>query len=255
MVSISPPWVTMIFTRSKPRSLGLSNYLGAHPTDALPLAPRIRLTIDGRVFGQYHPVLPSRRPTGRCQQDRDGIVGSVDHFHRLRPPSQARRDHPRRIQPAGQRRTQAGAQHRSIRALLRTGQGGQRLRRSLCRVWESVVHAIQSRLVGRSDERRRCKPVDKYGNADRDVTLCWLFQTASGTLALSPTLNPGDHWDYQTVPIQLPPLVRLLLADVSAGSNTPSLVSKVLKWRREKADEGTQRSLLNMTTLTTKSPS
>ncbi|KAI9572183.1 phosphomevalonate kinase [Boletus coccyginus] len=61
--------------------------------------------------------------------------------------------------------------------------------------------------------------------------------TASGTLALSSTLSPGDHWDYRTVPIQLPPLVRLLLADVSAGSNTPSLVSKVLKWQREKAGE------------------
>jgi phosphomevalonate kinase len=61
--------------------------------------------------------------------------------------------------------------------------------------------------------------------------------TVSGTLLLSPALSPGDHWDYQTVPIQLPPLVRLVLADVSAGSNTPSLVSKVLKWHRENAEE------------------
>lgn len=92
--------------------------------------------------------------------------------------------------------------------------------------------------------------------ADGDLTLRWLYQTASGTLLLSPALSPGDHWDYQTVPIQLPPLVRLVLADVSAGSNTPSLVSKVLKWRREKAEQGTRASLppLHVTTLTTKFP-
>jgi phosphomevalonate kinase len=94
-----------------------------------------------------------------------------------------------------------------------------------------------------------------HNNADHDVTLRWLYQTVSGTLLLSPALSPGDHWDYQTVPIQLPPLVRLVLADVSAGSNTPSLVSKVLKWHRENAEEGTRASLfLHVTTLTTKFP-
>lgn len=72
------------------------------------------------------------------------------------------------------------------------------------------------------------------------VTLCFFSQVASGTLSLSPALSPGEHWDYKTVPIQLPPLIRLVLADVSAGSNTPSLVSKVLKWRQEKPDEGTR---------------
>ncbi|KAG6378187.1 phosphomevalonate kinase [Boletus reticuloceps] len=61
--------------------------------------------------------------------------------------------------------------------------------------------------------------------------------TASRMLPLSPALSPGSHWDYRTVPIHLPPLVRLLLADVSAGSDTPSLASKVLKWRQETADE------------------
>jgi len=60
---------------------------------------------------------------------------------------------------------------------------------------------------------------------------------AGDMLPLSPSLSPGRHWDYRTDPIQLPPLVRLLLADVSAGSDTPSLASKVLKWRREKADQ------------------
>lgn len=35
-------------------------------------------------------------------------------------------------------------------------------------------------------------------------------------------------------PLQLPPGLDLLLADVDAGSNTPSLVSKVLAWRKDK---------------------
>ncbi|KIK98266.1 hypothetical protein PAXRUDRAFT_824066 [Paxillus rubicundulus Ve08.2h10] len=58
--------------------------------------------------------------------------------------------------------------------------------------------------------------------------------TPSGSLRL---LSPGEHWDYVTKPFQLPPLLRLVLADVSAGSNTPSLVSKVLRWRKEKSEE------------------
>ncbi|SNX84165.1 related to ERG8 - phosphomevalonate kinase [Melanopsichium pennsylvanicum] len=37
-------------------------------------------------------------------------------------------------------------------------------------------------------------------------------------------------------PLQLPPGLDLLLADVDAGSNTPSLVSKVLAWRKEKPE-------------------
>jgi phosphomevalonate kinase len=33
-------------------------------------------------------------------------------------------------------------------------------------------------------------------------------------------------------------MTRLMLADVDAGSDTPSLVSKVLKWRKEDAAGG-----------------
>lgn len=36
----------------------------------------------------------------------------------------------------------------------------------------------------------------------------------------------------------LPPHLRLILADVSMGSDTPSLVSKVLKWRSSNPTEG-----------------
>lgn len=51
---------------------------------------------------------------------------------------------------------------------------------------------------------------------------------ATGTL--KSVLN-SSAWDYSSCPIQLPPLTRLVLADVEAGSDTPSLVGKVLKWR------------------------
>lgn len=39
-------------------------------------------------------------------------------------------------------------------------------------------------------------------------------------------------------PFALPPRTRLLLADIHAGSNTPLLVSKVLKWRAENSSIG-----------------
>jgi len=38
--------------------------------------------------------------------------------------------------------------------------------------------------------------------------------------------------DHRVEPFQLPPMTRLMLADVDAGSDTPSLVGKVLKWRK-----------------------
>lgn len=41
----------------------------------------------------------------------------------------------------------------------------------------------------------------------------------------------------------LPPGTTLLLADVDAGSNTPSMVGKVLKWRKEAGSEGVQMLL------------
>lgn len=45
-------------------------------------------------------------------------------------------------------------------------------------------------------------------------------------------------------PFKLPPLTRLMLADVDAGSDTPSLVGKVLKWRKEDSKTGMTRNVL-----------
>ncbi|KAG6915782.1 hypothetical protein DXG01_009820 [Tephrocybe rancida] len=45
--------------------------------------------------------------------------------------------------------------------------------------------------------------------------------------ALLPTLAPTNKaWDHAIKPFKLPPLTRLMLADVDAGSDTPSLVGK-----------------------------
>ncbi|KAJ7579260.1 phosphomevalonate kinase [Mycena floridula] len=51
---------------------------------------------------------------------------------------------------------------------------------------------------------------------------------------LLPVLTPSKAWNYRNEPFQLPPLTRIMLADVDAGSDTPSLVGKVLKWRKDR---------------------
>lgn len=42
----------------------------------------------------------------------------------------------------------------------------------------------------------------------------------------------NSAWTQKILPLRLPPCTRLLLADVAAGSDTPSLVGSVLKWRQ-----------------------
>lgn len=56
--------------------------------------------------------------------------------------------------------------------------------------------------------------------------------------SLSRILSPSNPaWDYRVAPFKLPPYTRLMLADVDSGSDTPSLVGKVLKWRKERPAE------------------
>ncbi|KAK6906490.1 phosphomevalonate kinase [Kwoniella mangroviensis CBS 8507] len=52
----------------------------------------------------------------------------------------------------------------------------------------------------------------------------------------SPTLLPvleSSQWDQRTTAFRLPKGLRLILADVDAGTDTPSFVGKVLTWRKE----------------------
>lgn len=49
-----------------------------------------------------------------------------------------------------------------------------------------------------------------------------------------------DHsaWDNIVTPVKLPHRLHMMLADIDAGSHTPTLVGKVLNWRKENASEG-----------------
>jgi phosphomevalonate kinase len=64
-----------------------------------------------------------------------------------------------------------------------------------------------------------------------------LLQCGSHSL-LSVLAPENQAWDLTVTPFALPPRTRLLLADIHAGSNTPLLVSKVLKWRAENCTVG-----------------
>ncbi|KAG6880324.1 hypothetical protein C0992_011073 [Termitomyces sp. T32_za158] len=65
-----------------------------------------------------------------------------------------------------------------------------------------------------------------------------LFSMQLNSKPLYLTLSPSNKaWDYTIKPFKLPPLTRLMLADVDAGSDTPTLVGKVLKWRTENPEK------------------
>lgn len=53
----------------------------------------------------------------------------------------------------------------------------------------------------------------------------------------------SDKWDTEQRSFRLPRGMRLLLADVDAGTDTPSFVGKVLQWRKNKPEEGKLKSL------------
>lgn len=47
-------------------------------------------------------------------------------------------------------------------------------------------------------------------------------------------------------PLELPPRIEMVLADVDTGSNTPSLVGKVMEWRKKKPEWGELSSCVPM---------
>jgi phosphomevalonate kinase len=48
-------------------------------------------------------------------------------------------------------------------------------------------------------------------------------------------------WDNDVAPFKLPPGFDLMLADIDAGSHTPTLVGKVLAWKKSKPEEGKKK--------------
>ncbi|KAG0343722.1 phosphomevalonate kinase [Podila humilis] len=57
-------------------------------------------------------------------------------------------------------------------------------------------------------------------------------------ISLLKVLDPTQTtWDNKVAPFRLAPQLHLMLADIDAGSHTPTLVSNVLKWRKTKPEE------------------
>lgn len=59
---------------------------------------------------------------------------------------------------------------------------------------------------------------------------------SSPSSSLLKHLDP-TKWDSQARSFRLPRGLRLVLADVDAGTDTPSFVGKVLEWRKREKDE------------------
>lgn len=83
------------------------------------------------------------------------------------------------------------------------------------------------------------------------LTLCALVLQEKTGKELLKTLSPlfNDKWHQPSTaalvsPFSLPPQTLLILADVDAGSNTPSMVGKVLAWKKASPVEGLYTFLL-----------
>ncbi|MDP2436292.1 MAG: hypothetical protein Q8P67_11150 [archaeon] len=64
-----------------------------------------------------------------------------------------------------------------------------------------------------------------------------LQKLADGTLRCPGDFLDAAQWDDERVPVRFPASLKLVLADVNAGSNTPSMVRKVLDGLRDRADQ------------------
>ncbi|KAH9948992.1 ribosomal protein S5 domain 2-type protein [Amylocystis lapponica] len=79
-----------------------------------------------------------------------------------------------------------------------------------------------------------------YTRFDPAVLQPLMSEEALISQPILPTVSPSNiAWNYRVEPFKLPPLTRLMLADVDAGSDTPSLVGRVLKWRQESSATAT----------------
>ncbi|KDQ21739.1 hypothetical protein BOTBODRAFT_168955 [Botryobasidium botryosum FD-172 SS1] len=100
------------------------------------------------------------------------------------------------------------------------------------------------------------------------VVLQSLMEDSSLTMPLLPIVSPSNtSWTHKVQDFGLPPLTRMMLADVDAGSDTPSFVGKVLKWVKGSPDEAAEnwtalsklnqllgRTLQRLTTLHSNDP-
>jgi phosphomevalonate kinase len=100
---------------------------------------------------------------------------------------------------------------------------------------ESQVSRGTAKLLREGEENLRISLLESW--------LTSVFQQLSSQQLLS-VLSPSQNqlWTSSTTsasvtPFSLPPHLTLLLADVDAGSNTPSMVGKVLAWKKAQPEE------------------
>ncbi|WWD20903.1 phosphomevalonate kinase [Kwoniella shandongensis] len=74
---------------------------------------------------------------------------------------------------------------------------------------------------------------------DKPPTSTISLSSSTATSKALPWLDPSE-WDGSTTPFRLPKGLRLILADVDAGTDTPSFVGKVLEWRKREAEKATE---------------
>ena len=100
---------------------------------------------------------------------------------------------------------------------------------------EEVEEQRNARLSARIELLPVLDPYNPLWNASSGPASGDAHPTATEGLAVG-----SDHLVPKPAPLQLPPGLDLLLADVDAGSNTPSLVSKVLAWKKGKPEWANQ---------------
>ncbi|KAJ7084399.1 phosphomevalonate kinase [Mycena belliarum] len=115
--------------------------------------------------------------------------------------------------------------------LIENGTHGRRLAHNL----SQYVHCLAQGKVGSGfDVSAAVFGSHLYTRFDPAVLQQLMADDASASQSLLSTVSPSNEaWNYRVAPFQLPPLTRMMLADVDAGSDTPSLVGKVLKWRKD----------------------
>ncbi|KAJ7623400.1 ribosomal protein S5 domain 2-type protein [Roridomyces roridus] len=115
--------------------------------------------------------------------------------------------------------------------LAETDTEGRRLAHNLAQ----FVHCLAQGKVGSGfDVSAAVFGSHVYTRFDPIVLQNLMSDDAPKSQPLVPVISPSNEaWNYRVTNFQLPPLTRMMLADVDAGSDTPSLVGKVLKWRKD----------------------
>ncbi|KAJ2962146.1 hypothetical protein NQZ79_g2610 [Umbelopsis isabellina] len=77
----------------------------------------------------------------------------------------------------------------------------------------------------------------RYKRFDPSVLEPVMDESANSKSLFDVVSSNNTNWDNIVTPIQLPPRLRMMLADIDAGSHTPTLVGKVLAWRKQNSSE------------------